>query len=771
MRLVIGLVIACGCHHGAGQAPGGSSDGGRGNGDAGVDSDPAGPPLVVATTQPGWLHEPIRIELDKALASADVTSTATFAGAPVAATVAIDPEHGSELVVALDPHARGTGTLAVHVEGQVTADNGQTADIASDVAVSLDAWSETPALGITARAPALVVTPAGEVLAAWSDGSHVIVAVLDRGTFRALGDPLGAATGSPAIALDEQARPVVAWSDGTAAHVARWDGTSWSELPSPGAAVAVALASPPGGGAPFVATFGSAASVQSLAAGDTWQPIGGELAGAFAGEPALAVAAPDRLAIGWLDTAGTWSVERFAAGSWTALAPIGGVVRASLAARGDVVAVAYERWSGSSTVLAAKVAGAATSWTGLGHALDAGPADDAVAPSIALDSAGAPIVAWSEHMGTRDRGLLARWDGSAWTIAAGASWLPERARAPTATTLALHAGDAPVVAASAGGQVVVARFNGPVTASVARTSMAGCALDPTNPPALLSQTGCFAIASEPVAHPGLVAYGVVVELWSDGALKRRWIGLPDGATMTAAANGSWTAPPGTMVVKEFALETTPGDPTTRRPIETRFLVNDPAAGWRGFSYRWQLDGLDATLQPDGEDTFAWPLSDGTSHTHFYPSRTDCVRCHQSTQGPLLGVRGTQLARWFDYDGVIGEQPAILAMLRVGPASNAAPLASPHDPSRSWELRTRGYMAANCAHCHNPSDVAVHDLRWETPLAATNLCPDITPGDPAGSRVYQLVSSRPGMPPLGTLAPDPLAVQILGTWIATMSSCP
>ena len=84
---------------------------------------------------------------------------------------------------------------------------------------------------------------------------------------------------------------------------------------------------------------------------------------------------------------------------------------------------------------------------------------------------------------------------------------------------------------------------------------------------------------------------------------------------------------------------------------------------------------------------------------------------------------------------------------------------------------RGYMAANCAHCHNPSDVAIHDLRYDTPLAATNLCPDIVPGDAAASKVYQLVSSRPGMPPLGTLAVDPLAVEILGNWINGMTTCP
>lgn len=84
---------------------------------------------------------------------------------------------------------------------------------------------------------------------------------------------------------------------------------------------------------------------------------------------------------------------------------------------------------------------------------------------------------------------------------------------------------------------------------------------------------------------------------------------------------------------------------------------------------------------------------------------------------------------------------------------------------------RGYMAANCAHCHNPDHIAVHDLRYTTPLAQTNLCPDIVPGDPGASKTYQLVSSRPGMPPLGTLATDPLAIQTLGNWISGMRSCP
>jgi hypothetical protein len=81
------------------------------------------------------------------------------------------------------------------------------------------------------------------------------------------------------------------------------------------------------------------------------------------------------------------------------------------------------------------------------------------------------------------------------------------------------------------------------------------------------------------------------------------------------------------------------------------------------------------------------------------------------------------------------------------------------------------MAGNCAHCHNPQYLNIKDLRFSTPLAQTRLCDSITPGSPSTSRVYQLVTTRPGMPALGTLAVDPLAEQLLGTWITSMTSCP
>jgi hypothetical protein len=775
MRLAIACILLIACGHPA--THGDQSDGGP---DAPPDAwvPDTTPPALVTTTPTGaaWLHEPVRLVFDEPLGGIDVTVTATLANAPVTATATID---GNAIAVAIDPDARGVGALALHVEGTVTDAAGNAGPVAADVQVTLPPWNDG-ALGDAASPPVVIVDSRGAVFGAWIAGNQLVAGVQYGGTWQPLGAPLGSAAASPAIALDPMQSLLVGWIDQGTAHVARFTSGAWQELPSPGTGDAIALASPPMGGNPVAAVFGTSATVVELDGG-TWQPIGATVPIASrTGEPALAVGSAGHPAIGWID-GNRIRVYRYD-GSWTAIAPIAlpappsGTDHVSLAMRGGMLVVAYDAWSGSFGVLAAKVTGTATAWTRLDHLLDLDAQSDAVTPAVAIDATGAPVVAWTEFVdGMRERGLISRWTGSKWQIAAGTPWLRDPDAQPSRPSLALYAGGAPVVAWTADGHASLARFNGPGALAMgmsSRSSIAGCSFDPNNPPQLLSATGCFTMttAGQPTAHPGLVPYSIGVQLWTDGAKKRRWIGLPDGQKMTNSSTGAWAAPNGTIIIKEFAYERTPGKPMSRRAMETRILAKD-ASGWRGFSYQWNTAGTDATLLTDGEWTKSWPLDDGTSHTHLYPSRSECLSCHQSSYGPLLGIRGPQLARYVEYDGVIADQLATLAAIGVGPPTTATPFVSPHDASETYEHRMRGYMAANCAHCHNPNDIAVHDLRYTTPLAQTNLCPDIVPGNPGASRTYQLVSSRPGMPPLGTLQTDPIAVSTLYSWIAGMTSCP
>src|SRR4051812_49692193 len=115
---------------------------------------------------------------------------------------------------------------------------------------------------------------------------------------------------------------------------------------------------------------------------------------------------------------------------------------------------------------------------------------NAIAPAVAFDASGAPLVAWTELVETNQRGVLARWTGSTWSIVGGISWLDDTQAQPSRARIALHANEAAVVATSAAGAVRVARFNGPRVAGAgisARGSIAGCSFDAANPPAMLSQ--------------------------------------------------------------------------------------------------------------------------------------------------------------------------------------------------------------------------------------------------------------------------------------------
>ena len=46
-------------------------------------------------------------------------------------------------------------------------------------------------------------------------------------------------------------------------------------------------------------------------------------------------------------------------------------------------------------------------------------------------------------------------------------------------------------------------------------------------PPLLSQTGAFSDTRNLVPARGLIPYDIVVAFWSDGAVKTRWVAVPD----------------------------------------------------------------------------------------------------------------------------------------------------------------------------------------------------------------------------------------------------
>jgi mono/diheme cytochrome c family protein len=290
----------------------------------------------------------------------------------------------------------------------------------------------------------------------------------------------------------------------------------------------------------------------------------------------------------------------------------------------------------------------------------------------------------------------------------------------------------------------------------------------------------------------LLAYTPKVTFWSDYAVKTRWFYLPRSAPRVQfSRDGSWTFPAGTVWVKHFEIEARRGDPTSRRRLETRFLVKT-ADGVYGITYRWRPDQSDADLVPEeGADETLDVQVDGQPHKQQwrYPSRSECLSCHSQVAGYALGFNTRELT--WDAGGELGHVNQIGAMAKAGYFSNPPsdtknlPLfATADDQTQSLEYRVRSYLAVNCVQCHQPGGASQgnFDARPTTSLADANLVNGLlirngddpadrwaVPRDPAHSMVLKRLKGDgvPRMPPLATHELDPNAITLLTRWINQM----
>ncbi len=177
-------------------------------------------------------------------------------------------------------------------------------------------------------------------------------------------------------------------------------------------------------------------------------------------------------------------------------------------------------------------------------------------------------------------------------------------------------------------------------------------------PRKLSQTGLFSTVKGHQVDEGLIPYSVNATFWSDNAIKVRYIGLPKDGRMEIADRWAWQFPESTVIVKSFALETTAGDPQSRRWIETRLMTKQQGE-WVGYSYEWLEDQSDAVLvEAKGRDrvfTIREQESERKQVWH-YPSRAECMACHTRAAGFVLGLTTEQLNKSHDYgQGVLLNQ--------------------------------------------------------------------------------------------------------------------
>jgi uncharacterized repeat protein (TIGR03806 family) len=297
----------------------------------------------------------------------------------------------------------------------------------------------------------------------------------------------------------------------------------------------------------------------------------------------------------------------------------------------------------------------------------------------------------------------------------------------------------------------------------------------------LSATGCVNPSNATQPASGLIPYAPNAPFWSDGAVKDRWIGLPDGKNITAGADGDWDFPNGTVLMKNFHLD--------NKLIETRLFMRHPDGVWAGYTYEWNAAQTDAMLVRGGKQATIG------GHTWIYPSEGQCLMCHSEAAGRSLGLETKQLAFNITYPqtGRDAHQLVTLNTINalVPPIANptdVAPYPDPKGTTGTLGERARSYLHTNCSQCHRPNGptTSTMDLRYSTALADTHACDVapglgnlgitdarlIAPGAAAKSVLIARMSRRDanGMPPVGSALVDADGAALLTDWVNSLTSC-
>src|SRR5580692_11608019 len=205
-------------------------------------------------------------------------------------------------------------------------------------------------------------------------------------------------------------------------------------------------------------------------------------------------------------------------------------------------------------------------------------------------------------------------------------------------------------------------------------------------------------------HPvkGVMSYELATPLFTDYALKDRFIVLPVGRSVRYTRSGVLDFPDSTIIIKNFAYRNTEH---RKVMIETRLLVKDPAGGkWRVMDYLWDSTQTDAVRHITGAKVPVTLLDDegnAISTVYQVPNTNDCKRCHVNDDvltpiGPKArnlnfvrsGQTVNQLIQWAA-QGSLSGLPVLDSVDRLPDWRDSV--------HYSVAQRARAYLDVNCAH--------------------------------------------------------------------------
>lgn len=329
-------------------------------------------------------------------------------------------------------------------------------------------------------------------------------------------------------------------------------------------------------------------------------------------------------------------------------------------------------------------------------------------------------------------------------------------------------------------------------------------------PKTLSETGLFRSVEKNEPAESLIPYEVNVPFWSDHAVKERFLALPEKESVKFRESDKWEFPVGTVFVKTFWMHQDRVHMTRPRRLETRLFVHAPQ-GWVGYTYVYNDDQTEATLLDEGTTRpIEVETAAGTiSQPYYFPSRSDCLACHNKAEGFVLGLTTRQMNRTLRCGDESRNQLELLTALEVFKEKPAKPAkeqeafpewgfgnwdrslqhgSSPvpnSPPPGDMDVLARAWLEVNCAVCHRPSGIAPgnRDLRAHVPLETANVVDKkvgqtrrlpsswriVAAGEPEKSDLFWRMSLRGErqMPPIGTRMPDEKALEVIANWIRDM----
>jgi len=328
-------------------------------------------------------------------------------------------------------------------------------------------------------------------------------------------------------------------------------------------------------------------------------------------------------------------------------------------------------------------------------------------------------------------------------------------------------------------------------------------------PETLAEWNLFEDPASQTPADGVHPFEVTAPLFTDHALKLRFLYVPPGETIAYFDDEQkWDFPAGSVLIKTFAYPVDERDAGLgEQLIETRLLVHEES-GWQAYVYEWNGAGTQANRVVHGPvKSVSWIDAAGETQTvaaYTIPTVGECRGCHGvAPETNTIGPSTAMLDRDNDFGSGAENQ---IDYLHARGLFDSTPLPNdqrlqfpdPFDGSADATDRARAYLHTNCSHCHSAdglesgknlfvewsrTDPDTGDpADWKVCLDATSAgnasCLATTdhvivPGDPDASLLLcrmEIEHPEPGpMPPLGRSVLHGAGANLIADWIFNMNA--